>query len=112
MTIALAELNRFINEGRRMKFYEDEPVPMMEEKVYNEKADFLESQPVEPQSRLDCMAAVVGWREDPILFTRALQSYRAASNCSFLLVGIDGNDEPDQDMVDVFNKVCRGSHSQ
>ncbi|KAK5988931.1 Hyaluronan synthase 1-like protein [Cladobotryum mycophilum] len=109
MTITLTELNRFVNEGRRIRFYEQEsPDPLLpprDEKVDNEKMNFLESQPM-PQSRLDCMAAVVGWREDPELFTRALESYKAASKCVFMLVGIDGDDEEyDQDMVNVFNEV-------
>lgn len=98
MTVALAELNRFINEGRRMRFYEDQTAPR---KGDPEKMEELFTAP-----RLDCIAAVVGWREDPALFTRALGSYKAAECCTFMLVGIDGDEAEDQDMVDVFNKVC------
>ena len=36
------------------------------------------------------MAAIVGWREDPALYQRALESYRRARGCVFLLAGIDG----------------------
>lgn len=124
-TILLTELNRLVNEGRRIQFYEEEsPEPLLpprDEKYlltpqdegygsynstpYNEKnLSFMESQIV-PQSRLDSMAAVVGWREDPALFTRALESYKNAKHCTFMLIGIDGDDVADRDMVDVFNIV-------
>ncbi|KPM39253.1 hypothetical protein AK830_g7302 [Neonectria ditissima] len=99
-TIALAELNRFVNEGRRMAFYSEQSRPRS--KMDAEKVD-LEKQSSSPS--LDCVAAVVGWREDPTLFTQALESYRAAKHCSFMLVGIDGDEEEDQDMVRVFEKV-------
>jgi hyaluronan synthase len=100
VTIALAELNRFNNEGRRMKFYESET--RVREKADPEKtaSDVRSATP-----KLQCMAAVVGWREDPALFTRALESYKSAKGCTFVLVGIDGDEEADQDMVDVFEKV-------
>lgn len=129
LTVALAELNRFVNEGRRIAFYESEKQPVYRDKdddfphysaseknkwlapatvkskvVDLEKAAMSPSQSIAPP-RLDCLAAVVGWREDPGLFTRALESYRMAKGCAFLLVGIDGDEEPDQDMVDVFHKV-------
>jgi hyaluronan synthase len=113
-TILLTELNRLVNEGRRLQFYEEEESPeylppsrgeSSDGSVYDEKhVGFTETQIV-PQSRLDAMAAVVGWREDPALFTRALQSYKNAKHCVFMLVGIDGDDVPDRDMVDVFNIV-------
>jgi hyaluronan synthase len=125
-TILLTELNRLVNEGRRIQFYDEEsPEPLLpprDEKrslspprdegyssysstPYDEKSmSFMESQIV-PQSSLDSMAAVVGWREDPALFTRALESYKNAKHCTFMLVGIDGDDVADRDMVDVFNIV-------
>ncbi|KAH7008900.1 glycosyltransferase family 2 protein [Ilyonectria destructans] len=99
-TIMLAELNRFVNEGRRIGFYSEQSRPRS--KMDSEKLD-LERQSASP--RLDCVAAVVGWREDPTLFTQALESYKVAKHCSFMLVGIDGDEEEDQDMVRVFNKV-------
>lgn len=128
ITVALAELNRYVNEGRRMAFYEAEAVGRQPE--FREKEDY--EPPRSPRrfdekgvkvvdvervsatalsaqaksARLDCMAAVVGWREDPSLFTRALESYRMAKACTFLLVGIDGDEGADQDMVNVFHKVC------
>lgn len=113
MTILLTELNRLVNEGRRLQFYEEESpeplLPTQDEKsddgFYDEKKVGFSKTQIAPQSRLDCMAAVVGWREDPALFTRALQSYKSAKHCIFMLVGIDGDDAPDRDMVDVFNSV-------
>ncbi|RFU74084.1 glycosyltransferase family 2 [Trichoderma arundinaceum] len=113
LTILLTELNRLVNEGRRLQFYEEEsPEPLLlprdensDDGIYDEKkVGFLETQ-IAPQSRLDCMAAVVGWREDPALFTRALESYKNARHCAFMLVGIDGDEALDHDMVDVFNNV-------
>ncbi|KAH6604305.1 glycosyltransferase family 2 [Trichoderma cornu-damae] len=115
LTILLTELNRLVNHGRRVRFYEEEcprpPQPPRDETngngngVYDEKkASLLEAQSV-PRSRLDSMAAVVGWREDPALFTRALESYKSARHCTFMLVGIDGDDAADDDMVDVFKRV-------
>jgi hyaluronan synthase len=51
------------------------------------------------------MATIVGYREDPDLFTRALDSYKTAAECRFVLVGVDGDDTPDMEMVDVFQGV-------
>lgn len=101
VTIMLTELNRFNNEGRRIRLYEEES-PSPRKGIDVEKSD-PELQPAVP--RLDCMAAVVGWREDPGLFTRALDSYKSAKCCKFLLVGIDGDEAEDMDMVNVFNQV-------
>ncbi|KAH7318507.1 hypothetical protein B0I35DRAFT_432226 [Stachybotrys elegans] len=127
LSILLAELNRFANERRRIKFYEQETCvrdkadPEKGEKSEkNEKfglrtfttprfpsTSFLTSSPprLPTTFRLQIMAAVVGWREDPSLFTRALESYKYASGCRFLLVGIDGDDAQDEEMMNVFNHV-------
>jgi hyaluronan synthase len=102
ITISLAEINRFVNEGRRMAFYSGHEYKRPPVKSNWEKID-LELQPSAP--RLDCMAAVVGWREDPALFAKAMESYKSARSCVFLLVGIDGDEPEDQDMVKVFNKA-------
>ena len=106
ITILLTELTRYTNEGRRMAYYQGESLsPVVMEKADPEKAalglDVLSSS----TPRMDCIAAVVGWREDPALFTRALQSYKTAKGVAFLLVGIDGDEVQDQDMVDVFDAV-------
>ncbi len=70
-----------------------------------EQALCLESPHTSTFRSSDCMAAVVGWREDPALFTRALESYQRTRGCVFLLVGIDGDEVEDRDMVDVFDMV-------
>lgn len=57
------------------------------------------------KQKLDCLAAIVGYREDPELFTRALGSYRDAQNCKFILVCIDGDAQEDQEMINVFRNV-------
>ncbi|CAG9992226.1 unnamed protein product [Clonostachys byssicola] len=115
ITIGLAELNRYINEGRRLAFLDEASYDSesdIEEKNHHEihalRIDEKSASPVESgsaSSRLDCLAAIVGWREDPSLFTRALESYRTTQNCAFVLVGIDGNEAEDMDMVHVFNNV-------
>jgi hyaluronan synthase len=52
------------------------------------------------------MAAIVGYREDPDLFYRALESYKATEGLDFTLVGVDGDQAADMDMVRVFQMVC------
>ena len=106
LTVALTELNRFVNEGRRMEYHEGAcQSPVTKEKMDLEKAAVDLYHMPSKVTVVECMAAVVGWREDPSLFTRALASYRQAKGCVFLLVGIDGNETQDQEMVDVFDKV-------
>ncbi|RYN50559.1 hypothetical protein AA0118_g10883 [Alternaria tenuissima] len=56
-----------------------------------------------------CIAAIVGYREDPIIFTKALQSYKDAEGCQFVLTCIDGNEAEDQVMVDIFRKAYPSS---
>ncbi len=105
MTIILAELNRFFNERRRQKFYDmevDEQGQLPDENDLKKRD--LELQTAPP--RVDCMAAVVGWREDPALFARAMESYKSALGCVFLLVGIDGDEPEDQEMARVFHEAC------
>ncbi|KAH7324795.1 hypothetical protein B0I35DRAFT_348183 [Stachybotrys elegans] len=120
VTILLAELNRFVNEGRRIEFYAQET--SIRDKADPEKGEksslrtpmtprfpstplFASAPRLPSTSRLQIMAAVVGWREDPSLFTRALESYKYASGCRFVLVGIDGDDAQDEEMMNVFNQV-------
>ena len=106
LTIALTELNRYMIEGRRIAFLDQRPFDgkgqSLEEKRDREDL-YLESQQATPS--LDCLAAVVGWREDPSLYRRALESYKSSTTCVFLLAGIDGDEEQDQEMVAVFSKV-------
>ncbi|KAL1851677.1 hypothetical protein Daus18300_012486 [Diaporthe australafricana] len=104
LTIILAELNRFVNQRRREKLHE---LKNQDESPIREKQDWLkwELNVEKAVPRLDCMAAVVGWREDPDLFSRALESYKTTEGCTFLLVGVDGDEIDDQDMVDLFKQT-------
>lgn len=52
------------------------------------------------------MASIIAYREDPHVFRLCLASYRAY--CPLLVVAIDGNEEEDLKMVNVFRDV----HSQ
>ncbi|KAH7085975.1 hypothetical protein BKA63DRAFT_575370 [Paraphoma chrysanthemicola] len=58
-----------------------------------------------PKLELGCIAAIVGYREDPVIFTKALESYLDVKGCQFVLTCIDGNDPEDQKMVEIFQKV-------
>ena len=74
-----------------------------------EKGDYFTTNNGRPNPKTDCLAAVVGYREDPVIFEKALESYLHADGCRFMLVAIDGNGLEDQQMVDVFQKVCLDS---
>ncbi|KAK0739421.1 hypothetical protein B0T21DRAFT_284158 [Apiosordaria backusii] len=107
ITIALTELNRYIVEGRRQDFARSQQIQSHGRHSFDEKEEWsslhLETQPSAPSA--ECMAAVVGWREDPSLYARALESYKSARTCTFFLAGIDGDEKEDQDMVNVFCQV-------
>lgn len=51
------------------------------------------------------VASVVGWREDPLWYTKCLNSLVNNWNCEILVAGIDGNEPEDEQMVDVFRTV-------
>lgn len=109
ITIALTELNRYVIEGCRMSFGQRRGRgPETSDEIDEKAAIYSESQPQPP--RVECLAAVVGWREDPALYARALESYKSSSACVFLLAGIDGDEAEDQDMARVFKKVCALKH--
>ncbi|KAL2151778.1 hypothetical protein VTH82DRAFT_6876 [Thermothelomyces myriococcoides] len=107
ITIALTELNRYVIEGCRIAFQRRQTTSRdaasLPEEWDEKAAWFLENQP--GTAELECLAAVVGWREDPGLYARALESYKSSKACVFLLAGIDGDEEADEDMVRVFKKV-------
>ncbi|KAH6844483.1 hypothetical protein B0I37DRAFT_377616 [Chaetomium sp. MPI-CAGE-AT-0009] len=105
ITIAFTELNRYVIERCRMAFFSQQQHNGREtsDEVNEKVAIYAESQPEPP--RLECLAAVVGWREDPSLYARALESYKSSSACVFLLAGIDGDEAEDQDMARVFKKI-------
>lgn len=97
LTIFAAEYNRYTNETRRRQL--QGPARTVQDP---EKASHLSGI---ADRATDCMAAIVGYREDPELFARALDSYKLASECRFILVGVDGDDVPDMEMVRVFQNV-------
>ncbi|PYI35450.1 hypothetical protein BP00DRAFT_388172 [Aspergillus indologenus CBS 114.80] len=99
LTILAAEYNRFTNERRRRR------VSQPAAAAAAAAADPEKPRVVDAHGGPDCMAAVVGYREDPGLFARALNSYRAAEGCRFMLVGIDGDEEADMEMVRVFQNI-------
>ena len=47
------------------------------------------------------------WREDPDLWRRCLESYKTASGWAFMVVGVDGDEADDQEMIDGFLQVWR-----
>lgn len=110
ISICLAELCRFTNEGRRIAWRALEAQPRREKEDV-EKGGFLGGLVGEGSSGdgvplvAEAMASIVGWREDPDLWERCLESYKEATGCRFVLVGIDGHDADDKEMVDIFKKV-------
>ncbi|KAJ5988768.1 hypothetical protein N7481_003978 [Penicillium waksmanii] len=97
LTIFSAEFNRFMNEGRRQKLQD---LPQKGQDL--EKASI--SSP-KVNEGAECMATIVGYRENPELFARALESYKNIPECRLVLVGVDGEDVPDMEMIRVFQQV-------
>lgn len=102
ISILLAEYCRFNNEGRRIAFRQAASHPKDKEDV--EKHALTATARREAASS-EAVAAIVGWREDPTLWARCLDSYKTAVGCKFLLAGIDGHDSDDMEMIDIFKKV-------
>ena len=93
--IALAETNRRRSRRRVKRLKEDLGSSDIEKAVYKQA------------SYARCMASVVGYREEPALFTRCLESYLNCPGLEIMLVGIDGNDAQDMEMANIARKVCR-----
>lgn len=106
ISIFVAEYNRWANEKRRLKLHETPPSTPTGDV---EKA-LMVMQNGAPGEITRCMAAIVGYREDPDLFYRALESYKATEGLDFTLVGVDGDQAADMDMVRVFQMVCHSHH--
>ncbi len=70
-----------------------------------EKGDYFSLTNGASNPKTDCLAAVVGYREDPVIFEKALESYLHADGARFMLISVDGNSLEDQEMVDIFQKV-------
>ena len=108
VSILLAEYCGWSNEKLRAKSTRKEHLKNVKDHDLSlaEKGDYFATLDSFLNCKLDCIAAIVGYREDPIIFTKALESYLQADACRFVLACIDGNDLEDQGMVDVFQKVC------
>lgn len=111
LSIFLAEYCGWSNERlRRKSAGEEQPKREKSDDLsLAERGDYFALINGLPNRKLDCIAAVVGYREDPVIFTKALESYLQADGCRFVLACIDGNSFEDQDMVDVFQKVYYNS---
>lgn len=88
--ITLAEVNRRKNIKRIQK-----TTPVLDE----------ESNMGEKKSVVRHMASVVGYREEPNLFKKCLQSYRGSPGLEIMLVGIDGDHTADMEMVRIAGEV-------
>jgi hyaluronan synthase len=51
------------------------------------------------------IASVVGYREEPNLYRKCLQSYHGSPGLELVLVGIDGDGEGDMEMVRIAEEV-------
>jgi hyaluronan synthase len=51
------------------------------------------------------LASVVGYREEPNLFRKCLQSYHGSPGLELMLVGIDGDHSDDMEMVRIVEEV-------
>ncbi|QKX56947.1 uncharacterized protein TRUGW13939_04055 [Talaromyces rugulosus] len=96
LSIVACEYNRWTIQARRSNFYKSQSLPL---------SDGNAEKNTPKQTAPDCMAVVVGYREDSDLFACALDSYRDADGCKFLLIGVDGDEAPDQNMVTIFERV-------
>ncbi|KAK7987414.1 hypothetical protein PG989_007729 [Apiospora arundinis] len=123
ISIFFAEYCRFTNEGRRIALSsEREAAASSSEKGRDlrllddygggagdrdhDDESTIGLAPPEPASPSgDAIATIVGWREDPGLWRRCLESYKTASGWAFLIVGIDGDEPDDQEMIGVFRET-------
>lgn len=109
ITVYLAEQCGWDNERVRRSFQkeEGEKGDVHPDLGVAEKGEYYTHSERSSKLELGCIAAIVGYREDPVIFTKALESYTDAKGCQFVLTCIDGNEAEDQVMVDVFRKVRR-----
>lgn len=101
VVISLAEVNRRKNIGRIRKL-EQTLSPSDQETGIKDKA----------QVAVRHIASVVGYREEPNLFRKCLQSYRGSPGLELMLVGIDGDGEGDMEMVHITEEVGTPRPSQ
>jgi hyaluronan synthase len=91
--ISLAEVNRRKNIRRIQRI-----TPVGDEELGLKEG--------EKKSVVRHMASVVGYREEPGLFKKCLQSYRNSPGLEIMLVGIDGDQAEDMEMVRIAGEVC------
>jgi hyaluronan synthase len=91
--ISLAEVNRRKNIKRIQRI-----TPVGDEELGLKEG--------EKKSVVRHMASVVGYREEPGLFKKCLQSYRNSAGLEIMLVGIDGDQAEDMEMVRIAGEVC------
>lgn len=91
--ISLAETNRRKSK-RRVRNLKRELDP-----------DDVEKKPLDDTSYFKCLASVVGYREDPTVFTKCMESYNGCIGLETLLVGIDGDEAQDVEMANIVRKV-------
>lgn len=68
---------------------------------FEEQSNDVEELGEKALARTECVGAVIGYREDPNLFRKCLESYRddASRTVRVLVIGIDGNDDEDMKMA-------------
>jgi hyaluronan synthase len=93
--ISLAEVNRRKNI-RRIRLLEQKFDSIDEENGIKDKA----------QTAVRQIASVVGYREEPNLFRKCLQSYPGSPGLEIMLVGIDGDGDGDMEMVRIAEEVA------
>ena len=91
--IGLAETNRRRSK-RRVKQLREGLAPSDIEKATSN-----------PANNARCMASVVGYREEPGLFSKCLESYRNCPGLEIMLIGIDGDGPQDMEMANIARKV-------
>lgn len=91
--ISLAEVNRRKNVRR---------IQQLERKLSsNDEEDGIR----EKETAVRHMASVVGYREEPNLFRKCLQSYHGSPGLELMLVGIDGDHDGDMEMIRIVEEV-------
>lgn len=90
--ISLAEVNRRKNIRR---------IEVLEGKAKGDEEKGL----LLKQTAVRHIASVVGYREEPGLFKKCLESYKGSPGLELMLVGVDGDGEEDMEMVRIAEEV-------
>ncbi|EDO03677.1 hypothetical protein SS1G_06158 [Sclerotinia sclerotiorum 1980 UF-70] len=92
--MSLAEINRRKNIAR---------VKQLEQKLSLEDAE--KGVQTKDDVAAKCIASVVGYREEANMWRRCLQSYHKSPGLAIMLIGIDGDQDGDMEMVSVAQQV-------